>query len=107
MQKAHCVDQERIMETQEFGIRNRISEKVARSDLGSMERDARFALFFQDQQFTIAVHEHHRQARDAVNQAVSEFSENYKVVMMQKISRYSASLEGRLEEHERRATQVI
>ena len=82
MQKAHCVDQER-METQEFGIRNRISEKVARSDLGSMERDARFALFFeQDQQFTIAVHETGKGCRH--NQAVSEPSENYKVVMMQK-----------------------
>ena len=71
-----------------------------------MERDARLAFFYQDQQFTIAVHEHHRQARGAVNQDVSESSENYKVVMMQKFPMYSALLEGRLEDNERRVAQV-
>ena len=71
-------------ESLELSIRNRISEELTRSELGAMERDARLALFYQDQQNRIAVHEHHRQARGAVNQAVRESSENYKVVMMQK-----------------------
>ena len=48
-----------------------------------MERNARLALFYQDQLFEIAVREHQRQARDAVNQALSESSEHYEVMMMQ------------------------
>ena len=42
------------VESQEFSIRTRISEEAARSELESLERDARFALFYQDQQFRIA-----------------------------------------------------
>ena len=60
------------MESQELGISNRISEEVARSELETMERDARFALFCYDQKFKIAVWEHQRQAREAVNQAVQD-----------------------------------
>ena len=75
------------MESQELSIRNRISEDMARSELEVMERDARCALFFQDQQFKIAVRQYQRQLRDAVNQAVRESSENYEVMMI--ISKYS------------------
>ena len=50
----------------------RVSEELTRSELESMERDDEFASFCPDQQFRIAVHEHQRQAREAVNQAVRE-----------------------------------
>ena len=58
------------VDSQELRIRNRISEDTARSELEAMERDGRYALFYQDQQFKIAVREYQRQARDAVNLAV-------------------------------------
>ena len=48
------------------------STELARCELDAMERDARFS--FQDQHFRIAVQEHQRQAREAVNQAVRESS---------------------------------
>ena len=51
-----------------------MSEDVARSELKAMERDARSVLFYQDQQFNIAVREYQRQARDVVNQVVKESS---------------------------------
>ena len=63
-------------------IRNRISEDVARSELEAMERDARYALFCQDQWFKIALWDYQRQARDAVNHAVRESSGNYEVTMI-------------------------
>ena len=59
------------MESHETSIRNIISEETACSELEAM----------QDQQFRIAVHEHQRQAREAMNQAVRESSENYEVMM--------------------------
>ena len=65
-----------------------------------MERDARFALFYQDQQFKIAVREHQRQAREAVNQALRESSDNYEVMMMQEFQGIQNRYEGRLEENE-------
>ena len=55
MQKTHGMDREDVknitlsMDSQEFSIRNRISEELTRSDLGSMERDGRFALLNQGQ----------------------------------------------------------
>ena len=36
----------------------------------AVEKDARLALLYQDQQFKIAAREHQRRAREAVNQAV-------------------------------------
>ena len=53
------------------------------AQLEAMERNARLAPFYQDQLFEIAVREHQRQAREAVNQALSEPSEHYEVMMMQ------------------------
>ena len=88
-------------------ITNKISEKMARSEFEAMERDARYALFYQDQQFKIAVRRFQRQARDAVNQAVRESSENYVVMMMQEFQGNQYRYEGRMEENERRVTQVI
>ena len=52
---------------------------MARSELEALEGDTRYALFHQDQQFKIAVREYHRQASDAVNQAVRASSENYQI----------------------------
>ena len=49
--------------SQDLSTRNGISEDTARSELEAMERDARYALFCQDQPFKIAVREHQRQAR--------------------------------------------
>ena len=72
MQKTHCMDQEEIktiisrMESQEVCIRNTISEELARSEIEAMERDARLALFYQDQQFNIAVREHRQQGRGRI-----------------------------------------
>ena len=37
------------MASQELSIINRISEDVARSELEAMERDVRYAFFYQDQ----------------------------------------------------------
>ena len=71
------------MDSRELSIRNRISEVVARSELDAMERDARCALFYPDQPFKIAVRDYKRQARDAVNQAVKDFSEYCEVMMVQ------------------------
>ena len=53
------------------------------AQLEAMERDARLALFYQDQLFEIAVCEHQRHAGEAVNQALRESSEHYEVMMMQ------------------------
>ena len=53
------------------------------AQLEAMERNARLAPFYQDQLFEIAVREHQRQAREAVNQALSEPSGHYEVMMMQ------------------------
>ena len=73
------------MESRERSIRHRISEELARSELETMETDARFA------SFNIAVREYQRQSRDAVNQVVQESSESYEVLMM-------LEKEGRMEE---------
>ena len=40
------------MEPQELSIRNRIPEEMARSELEAMDRDARYALLYQDQKST-------------------------------------------------------
>ena len=95
------------MASQELSIRNRISEDVARSEQEAMERDARHALFCQDQWFKIAFWDYQRQARDAINQAVRESSENYEVRMMPEFQGAQHRCEVRMEENERRATQVI
>ena len=94
------------MESQKVSIRNIIFEEKARSQLE--------ALFYQDQQFKIAVRGHQRQARDAVNQAVRESSEKYEVMMimmmmmmMQEFQGIQNRYEGRLGEHERRVAQVV
>ena len=83
------------MESQELGIRKRISEEVARSELETMERDARFALFCCNQKFKIAVWEHQRQAREAVSQAVQESFNSYDVVIMLDIQGLQDRYEGR------------
>ena len=80
------------MESQELSIRSRISEEMARSELEAMERDARCAFFYRDQQFEIAVRGYQRQARDAVCQATTESSDNYEIMMMQEFSRCSESI---------------
>ena len=95
------------MDSQELSIRNSISADVARSELEAMERDARYALFYQDQQFKIAVWEYLRQARDAVSQAVKESSTNYEVVMMREFQGIQNRYEGRREENERRVAKVV
>ena len=95
------------MESQELGISNRISEDVARSELETMERDARCALFCYDQKFKIAVWEHQRQAREAVSQAVQESFDSYDVVMMLDIQGTQNRYEGRQQENERRVAQLI
>ena len=46
-----------------------------------MDQDARYASFYQDQQFKITVQEYQRQARDAVSQAAQESSESYEVLI--------------------------
>ena len=66
-----------------------------------MEKDARYALFQQHQKFQIAVREHQRQARDAVNQMVWESSENYRVLMMQEFQGVQNRYQRRMEENER------
>ena len=80
---------------------------MARSERETMERDARFALFHNDQKFKIAVWEHQRQAREAANQAVRESSENCDVVMMLEIQGTQNRYEGQQQENERRVEQVI
>ena len=84
-----------------------ISVEMARSELEPLERDARYALSYQDQPLKIAVREYERQARDAVSQAVRESSESYEVMMMQEIQGVLNRYEGRMEENERRVAQVI
>ena len=79
-------------ESPDLSIRNRFSYDVARSELESMERDARYALFFLDQQIKIEVREYQRQARDTVCQAVQESSESYEDMMMREFLRYSESI---------------
>ena len=91
------------MESQELSIRNRISEDVARSELGGLS----FCVILQDQRFKIAVPEYQRQARDAVIQAVKESSENYEVMMMQEFQGIQHRYEGRMKENERRVAPVI
>ena len=66
--------------------------------------DLRYSI--KNQQSKIAVGGYQRQARDAVNQAVKESSENYDV-MMQDLQGIQNRYEGRMEEHERRVAQVI
>ena len=61
----------------------------------------------QDQQFRTAVHEHQRQAREAVNQAARESSGHFDFVMMQEFQSIQNRYEGRWEENERRVAQVI
>ena len=68
------------MESQGLSIRKN-AKAMARSELEATERDARCALFFQDQLFKIAVRGYQILARDAVNQAVTESAEIYGVVM--------------------------
>ena len=80
---------------------------MARSEIEAMERDALYALFFEYKQFKIADREYQRQARDAVNQAESESSENYKEMMMQQLQGVQNRYEGRLEENEGRVAQLI
>ena len=58
------------------------------AQLEAMERNARLALFYQDQLFEIAVCEHQRQAREAVDQALSEPQGSYDDA---RISMYSES----------------
>ena len=60
MQKTHCMDQEDMKTFLRkefsglFSVRNIFSEELARSELEAMERDARFAVFYQDQQSKVA-----------------------------------------------------
>ena len=95
------------MVSQELNIRNRFPEDVACSDLEEMVRDDRYELLYQDQQFKIAVREYQRQERDAFNQAVTESSENFEVMVMQEFQGIQNRYEGRMEENERRVAQVI
>ena len=73
--QTHCTGQEDMttlssVQSQELSNRIMIFEKLARSELGVMERDARFAFFYQDQQLKFAVRECQRQTRHAIDQAV-------------------------------------
>ena len=43
------------MESHELSSRNRISEEMARTEFEVMEKDARYAFFFQNYKFQIAV----------------------------------------------------
>ena len=95
------------MKSPEPSFRNRISEHVARSELKPLERDPRYALFFQDQQLKIAVRKYQRQARDAVNQAVKESSEHCEVKRMREFQGIQNRKEGRMDENERRVAQMI
>ena len=72
-----------------------------------MERDDRYALFYQNHLFQIKVREFRRDARDAVSQAVQESSKNFEVQMTQEILGGQNRYEGRMEEHERRVAQMI
>ena len=51
--------------------------------------------------------EYQRQARDAVNQAVRESSENYEVMMMLEFQGIENGYEGRMEDAERTVAHVI
>ena len=95
------------IESQECSIRSRVSEEMARSEFGAMERDVRYALFYQDQQFKIAVGEYQRRERDAVYQAVTESSEHYEIMMMQEFQGIQNRCGGRTEEVETRVKEAI
>ena len=95
------------MESQELRIRNSISEETAHSEFKAMERNARYVLFYQDQQFKMQSHKHPRQVRDTVNQAVRESSEKFEIMMLQEFQGCQNRYEGRMEENERRVAQVI
>ena len=86
------------MESRVLSIRNRISEDVARSELEATERDARCALFYQYQQFKIAVREY---------QKIGERYENYEVMTVQEFQGIQNRYQGRMEENVRRVAQVI
>ena len=64
------------IETREFCTNNRISEEAVLNEIGAMQRDARSTLFLQSQRFQSAIRELQSRAREAVNQAVHESSEN-------------------------------
>ena len=95
------------MESQNSRTRRRISEELARSEIEAMERDARDALFYQNNQFHIVVREYQRQARDAVSQAVQESSESYEVMRTEEIQSIQNRYEGRMEENEKRVAHLI
>ena len=87
------------MESPELSTRRKII-------LEAMEQDVRYASFYQNLQFQIAVQEDQRQARDTVSQVVQESSGSYKVMMMQEIQGIQSRCEGRIEEYERIVAQV-
>ena len=96
------------LSSERLSIGNRISEYVARSELEAMERDARFSFFYQrlGNSESQSVKTKDRQ-EEAVNQALRESSANFEVVVMQEFQSLQNRYEGRMEENERRVTQVI
>ena len=84
-----------------------LSAGRARSELEAMEKDARYALFYRDHQFQIAVREDQRQTRDVVSQTVQESPESYEVLMMQESQGVQNRYEGRMEENDKRVVQMI
>ena len=85
-------------EAQESSAQTRISEKVARGELHTLERNVCYALLDQNQQFQATVREHQRRARDAAHQPVQESSVNHESIFIQGIQ----TAQGRYEErHEK------
>ena len=72
----HCMKQEDMKrlpgeyKLQELSTRNIISEELARSDLEAMEKDARYALFYQNQEMPSIRH----QAQEILHDCKTFFS---------------------------------
>ena len=94
------------MESQELSSRHGISLEMARSELEAEGKCAPYESVDRNQQFQIPVRENPGQARDAVYQAVQEFSESYEVPMMQEIQSVQNRYEGRMEENSRVAHMI-
>ena len=95
------------MESQELRIRSSISEETAHSEFKAMERDARCALFYQDQQFKIAVRETSKTGkihRQSGCERIFRKWHNYDVA---RVSRLSQSIWRTNGKNERRVAQVI
>ena len=95
------------MEAQELNVRRRISEGVARSKLGCLEREARHALFNQKHQLRVAVEKHQGQAREVSSHAERALNENSKPMMIQELQNLQDRHVGQMEINERTVAQLI